>query len=92
VKSKQSVIPSDAASRAFSVFNPNVSSQNSERESCSVTIGIANESTPAIVVAALGRTEDLRGAGASGLDLDCVALVQLCFSALLKHHQHGPGS
>jgi hypothetical protein len=28
VKSKQSVIPSDAASRAFNAVNPNVSSRN----------------------------------------------------------------
>lgn len=62
-----------------------------EYENCSVAIGIANESTPASV-AALGRTGDLRGAGASGLDLDCVALMQFCFSAFLKHHQSGTGS
>jgi len=61
------------------------------RGSCSVANEMANEGTLA-TVAALRHTGDLRGAGASRLHLDCVALVQLCFSTFLKHHQSGPGS
>jgi hypothetical protein len=52
---------------------------------------MANKNTPANV-AASGRTGDLRSAGASGLNLDGVAPVQLGFSAFLEQHESGPGS